>query len=415
MPSTHRTRTESTWPGRGLCRSSRLLSNSEGLCPSDSAIRSRLSVHLNSHSGPWLAVDDFIGVIHLTQPLLRIALIGPPFIEIPPRRYGGTELFIGNLASELYMRGHDVTVYGNGESSTPCPLKWRYEHSEWPLGDPMRAQLKNADHAAWAMKDAASWADVIHLNDVAGLPFTMFTNVPTVLTIHHPHEPDLTEQYERYPDVCYVAIAEWLGRAEPMPRVRVVHHGIPVSDYRVSSEKEGYVAFLGRMAPCKGPHLAIDAARRAGIRLKLAGEVQPVFKEYWEQQVAPSVDGDQAEYIGEADFATKNTLLSNARALLFPIQWEEPFGLVLIEAMACGTPVLAFAGGAVEEIVRDGVNGWICSDVDDMARRIQSLEITPDACRSFVEANFSIARMADDYLEVYARTIEELKTTPPES
>jgi glycosyltransferase involved in cell wall biosynthesis len=183
----------------------------------------------------------------------------------------------------------------------------------------------------------------------------------------------------------------------------------------VSSEKEEYVAFLGRMAPCKGPHLAIDAARRAGIRLKLAGEVQPVFKEYWEQQVAPSVDGDQAEYIGEADFATKNTLLSNARALLFPIQWEEPFGLVLIEAMACGTPVLAFAGGAVEEIVRDGVNGWICSDVDDMARRIQSLEITPDACRSFVEANFSIARMADDYLEVYARTIEELKTTPPES
>jgi glycosyltransferase involved in cell wall biosynthesis len=360
-------------------------------------------------------VNDFIGVIHLTQPLLRIALIGPPFIEIPPRRYGGTELFIGNLASELYMRGHDVTVYGNGESSTPCPLKWRYEHSEWPLGDPMRAQLKNADHAAWAMKDAASWADVIHLNDVAGLPFTMFTNVPTVLTIHHPHEPDLTEQYERYPDVCYVAIAEWLGRAEPMPRVRVVHHGIPVSDYRVSSEKEGYVAFLGRMAPCKGPHLAIEAARRAGIRLKLAGEVQPVFKEYWEQQVAPSVDGDQAEYIGEADFATKNTLLSNARALLFPIQWEEPFGLVLIEAMACGTPVLAFAGGAVEEIVRDGVNGWICSDVDDMARRIQSLEITPDACRSFVEANFSIARMADDYLEVYARTIEELKTTPPES
>src|SRR6185295_5992242 len=148
----------------------------------------------------------------------------------------------------------------------------------------------------------------------------------------------------------------------------------------------------------------------------LAGEVQPVFKEYWEQQVAPSVDGDQAEYIGEADFATKNTLLSNARALLFPIQWEEPFGLVLIEAMACGTPVLAFAGGAVEEIVRDGVNGWICSDVDDMARRISSLDFDPAVCRTFVEANFSVAKMADAYLDVYARTLDALKpTAPPES
>src|SRR4029453_13993324 len=146
-----------------------------------------------------------------------------------------------------------------------------------------------------------------------------------------------------------------------------------------------------------------------GVRLKLAGEIQPFFREYWEQQVLPLVDGHEIEYIGEADFAAKNALLANARALLFPIQWEEPFGLVLIEAMACGTPALAFAGGAVEEIVRDGVNGWTCSDVVDMAKRIASSGIDPIACRSFVEAHFSVDRMADAYLDVYARTIEALK------
>jgi glycosyltransferase involved in cell wall biosynthesis len=336
---------------------------------------------------------------------MRIALIGPPFIEIPPRRYGGTELFIANLAAELYARGHDVTVYGNGDSAPPCPVKWRYEHSAWPPEGALRSQLKNADHTAWAIRDASSTADVIHLNDVVGLPFTMFIDTPTVLTIHHPHELELSDQYVRYPSTHYVAIAEWLARVEPMPLVDVVHHGIPVDAYAFRSQKEDYVAFLGRMAPCKGAHLAVAAARRAGVHLKLAGEIQPIFREYWDEEVAPHVDGRDVEYLGEADFPLKNELLSNARALLFPIQWQEPFGLVLIESMACGTPVLALAGGAVEEIVHDGVNGWICADIDDMARRIRSTGIGAPACRSFVERHFSVARMADQYLDVYAQAI----------
>jgi glycosyltransferase involved in cell wall biosynthesis len=346
--------------------------------------------------------------------LMRIALIAPPFIEIPPRRYGGTELFIANLASELYARGYDVTVYGNGDSSLPCPVKWRYAHADWPppSSSSLRPGLKNVDHTAWAIREAVGSADVIHLNDVVGLPFTMFADVPTVLTIHHPHEPDLSEHYLRYPRTRYIAIAEWLARCEPMPHVDVVHHGIPVADYRFARQKDDYVAFLGRMAPCKGPHLAIEAARRAGIRLKLAGEIQPLFLDYWEQQIRPLIDGDRIEYVGEADFAAKNALLSKARALLFPIQWDEPFGLVMIEAMACGTPVLAFAGGSVQEIVHDGVNGWICGDVDDMAARIASPALTADACRSFVDSTFSVARMADGYLGVYRCAIEQSDTTP---
>jgi glycosyltransferase involved in cell wall biosynthesis len=343
---------------------------------------------------------------------MRIALIAPPFIEVPPRRYGGTELFIANLACELYTRGHDVTVYANGDSHLPCPVRWIYEHSEWPPSDTVRTQLKNVDHTAWAIRDAAASCDIMHLNDLVGLPMTRFIDVPTILTIHHPHEAILSEQYVRYPDVQYVAIAEWLARLEPMPHVSIVHHGIPASDYTFSTEKDDYVAFLGRMAPCKGPGLAIEVARRAGLRLRLAGEIQPMFRDYWEQEVAPFIDGVQSDYVGEADFATKNALLSRARALLFPIQWDEPFGLVMVEAMACGTPVLAFRGGAVEEIVRNGVNGWICRDVDEMAGRLAALDIGSADCRDFVARHFSVARMADAYLDVYTRALAESGRAP---
>ena len=341
---------------------------------------------------------------------MRIALIGPPFIEVPPRRYGGTELFIANLACELYARGHDVVVYANGDSRLPCPVRSIYAHADWPPDNPVQCQLKNADHTAWAIHDASKSADIIHLNDLVGLPMTRFVDAPVVLTIHHPHEAVLSEQYARYPDVYYVAIAHWLGELEPMPRVTVIPHGIPVSDYTYRPEKDDYVAFLGRMAPCKGPHLAIDAARRAGKRIRLAGEVQPVFRDYWDDEIVPRLNDPGVEYIGEADFETKNALLAGASALLFSIQWDEPFGLVMIEAMACGTPVLAFAGGAVAEVVQDGVNGWICADVDDMARRIREPRIPAEQCRRFVESRFSIARMVDGYVDLYRRALTGTQT-----
>ena len=337
---------------------------------------------------------------------MRIALISPPFIEVPPRRYGGTELFLGNLARELFRRGHEVTVYANGDSRLPCRVKWIYEHSDWPTASEASAYMKNADHTAWAMRDAAESSDLVHLNDLVGLPMTRFVDVPMVLTIHHPHQPDLSVQYQRYPDVHYVAIANWLARLESsLPRMSVVHHGIPVDRYTLGRDKEDYVAFLGRIAPCKGPHLAIQAARRAGVRLKLAGEIQPQFRDYWARDVEPFVDGRHVEYVGEADPALKNRLLAGARALLFPIQWAEPFGLVMVEAMACGTPVLALPGGAVEEVVRDGVSGWVCRDVDEMAQRLAGLDIAPEACRDFVQRHFSAETMADNYLDVYERAM----------
>jgi glycosyltransferase involved in cell wall biosynthesis len=336
---------------------------------------------------------------------MRIALIAPPFIAVPPAAYGGTELFIAHLANGLHARGHDVTVYANGDSQLHCQLKWRYRHADWPVESGCAAQLKNADHTAWAMHDASRSADLIHLNDIVGAPFTLFANQPAVLTIHHPHEPVLSEQYARYPAIHYVAISAAQARREPMRNTSIVHHGLPIEEYtfRDEDEKGDYLAFLGRMAPCKGAHLAIEAARRARLPLKLAGEIQPVFHDYWEQQVAPHIDGEQIQYIGEADHALKNELLSHARALLFPIQWDEPFGLVMIEAMACGTPVLAFDGGSVREIVKDGECGWICRDVGEMAERAVAPSVAPEACRERAVAHFSCDRMIDRYVEIYER------------
>jgi glycosyltransferase involved in cell wall biosynthesis len=227
-----------------------------------------------------------------------------------------------------------------------------------------------------------------------------------VLTIHHPDEPALSEQYARYPDVHYVAIAQWLAERQPMPWVHVVHHGIDPDRYVYSSDKDDYFAFLGRMAPAKGPHLAIAAAKKAGVQLKLAGEIQPVFRDYWDDQVLPLIDGSQIQFVGEVDRLKKNALLSRARGLLFPIQWEEPFGLVMIEAMACGTPVIALPGGSVEEVIRNGVSGWICRNVDEMAARIKDRPIMPAMCREYMIEHFSVTRMAERYVSVYETVLD---------
>lgn len=334
---------------------------------------------------------------------MRVALIAPPFIPVPPVAYGGTELFIAHLAEGLVARGLDVVVYANAESSVRCEVRWLFPKGEWPPPDPALAHLRNADHTSWAMRDAAQSADILHVNDAIALPFTRFVPLPAVLTMHHPHEAGLSAMYERYPAVEYVAISQNQARHEPMSRMSVAHHGLRVEDYRFKRDKEDYLAFLGRIVPCKGAHVAIEIARRAGLRLKIAGEVQPMFEQYWNEDVRPQIDGEQIQYLGQADHALKNDLLSGARALLFPIEWDEPFGLVMIEAMACGTPVLAFPGGAVEEIVRDGVSGWICHGVDEMVARTTSPGVDPQSCRDWVARQFSSERMVDAYLEVYRR------------
>ena len=340
---------------------------------------------------------------------MKIALVAPPFIAVPPADYGGTELFVAHLAEGLASAGIDVVVYANGESTVHVERRWLYEQSQWPIQIHEHAWLRELNHESWAVRDAANNCDVIHVQSAQALSFSRFQPCRVVLTLHGPHEPHLSEFYAYYPDAHYVCISEAQCATEAMPKMRTIHHGIDTANYKFVEKKQHYLSFIGRIAPLKGTHLAIEVAKRTGIPLKIAGDVQPMYREYFEKKIKPHIDGELIEYVGLADHDAKNELLGNSMAMLFPIQWNEPFGLVMVEAMACGTPVLAMPGGSVPEVVRDGVSGYICRSVSQMAKRVVDLNIPPATIRQYVDENFSIDRMVRDYVKLYEDVLAETK------
>jgi glycosyltransferase involved in cell wall biosynthesis len=315
---------------------------------------------------------------------MRVALVASPFIPVPPQRYGGTELFVASLAEGLSQRGISTVVYANGDSTVNAEVRWRYRHSDWPLRNEGAGLTKELDHLSWAMDDAANSCDIVHINNSLGVTYSRFIPSCTVCTLHHPSESALTRLYERH---------------------SVIHHGLDLSNYRLNTKKQGYLSFLGRIAPIKGTHIAVEIARRTGIPLKIAGEVQPIFRDYFDAMIKPHLDGRLIEYVGEVDLEAKNELLGGSIGLLFPIDWDEPFGLVLVEAMACGTPVFAFGRGAVPEIVSSGVSGAICKSVQDIAYSVQSMTFNPADVRAWVEDNFSLDSMVDRYISLYRKCL----------
>ena len=343
---------------------------------------------------------------------MKIALVAPSFIAVPPADYGGTELFVAHLAEGLANVGVEVTVYANGESTVNVERRGIYGHSQWPIKVPERALLREINHQSWAMHDALRDFEVIHVQSAQGLAFSRFLPCGVVLTLHGPHEEYLSEFYSFYPDVHYVCISDAQCQTEKMPKMRTIHHGIDTAQYRFSERKQHYLSFIGRIAPLKGTHIAIEVAKRTGVPLKIAGDVQPVYREYFEKKIKPHVDGRFIEYVGLADHQAKNELLCNSMAMLFPIQWNEPFGLVMVESMACGTPVVAMAGGSVPEVVCDGVSGYICRSVSQMARRVSDLDIAPATVRKYVEENFSIEQMVRAYVSLYEKVLSEGRSRP---
>lgn len=324
-------------------------------------------------------------------------------------------MFIAELARGLKEEGARVILYANGASTAPVETRWIYDKEDWPVAGEVEATLKLLTHSAWAVKDAAHEADLIHVNSAPGLSFSQFVSTPFVYTVHHPLELCFAEFYRKLPEVRYVTISDFQRQQLPVPHVRTIHHGVDMSVTGVQTGKRSHLAFLGRIAPPKGTHLAVEIAKQAGIPLKIAGEIQPLYKKYWEEKVKPHVDGKFIEYVGEVGPEEKRELLGNAIAMLFPIQWNEPFGLVLIESMSYGTPVLAMPGGSVGEIVKDGVSGYIRKSVSELAEVARNLNLDPHRVRAYTEANFSTDRMVRDYMQLYSEIIsEDQSRTEPE-
>lgn len=339
---------------------------------------------------------------------MRIAVVSTPFIRVPPDGYGGTELFCGNLVSQLVELGHHVTLFATGDSVAPGDVQALFARGCWPPSPAMETA-----HVEWAFEriaDASEPYDVVQINCPLGMTLAREVEIPAVYTIHHARDDQLSAIYASEPEAYYVAIsARQLELEVSLARSGVIHHGVNVAAYPPSVTADDYVLHVGRFAVEKGTHLAIDAARAAGHPLRLAGRCHEPDRAYYEAEIEPRVrDGDGVELLGEANHARKVALLRGARALLCPIQWEEPFGLIAIESMLCGTPVIGFARGSFPEIVDSGVTGLLVSDVDEMAEAIRSIEcIDRRACVARARQRFSAARMASAYEQVFESLVAE--------
>ena len=335
---------------------------------------------------------------------MRIAMISTPFVPVPPRTYGGTELVVHELVAGLLDRGHDVTLFATGESRTRAPLRSLYPRAQWPPDS-----FVDLNHCSWALREVAEGGfDLIHSHSAAALALgRLVPDTPMVYTLHHVHEPMLSEYYRHFPEVSFVAISEDQARRETLVRRRtVIHHGLDPTRYRWTEHPAGYVCFVGRFAREKGLHTAIDAAALAGVPIRVAGDVHPADRDYAHAELESRLAGSHVTYLGPVGIEQKMPLLRDARALLAPIEWDEPFGLVLIEAMLSGCPVVAFGRGSVPELIEPGVTGFIAGSLEEMAAIVR-----PDGpvdrldrrqIRAVAVRRFNHRRMAADYERLYS-------------
>lgn len=337
---------------------------------------------------------------------MRIALLSPPWERVPPRAYGGIESVVSLLADELVNRGHAVTLYATADSETRARL--RAVCSE-PLRatrveDPVPSQLV---HATRALAESAEF-DLLH-NHGGEIPMALarVSRCPFLTTIHGPLPPDAAIIWDHY--AGWFNTISQASKADLPSRnyLGVVYNGIDVDSFPFATEKDDYLLFLGRISAEKGTKEAIEVARRVGRRLLIAGKIDRVDREYYRREVEPRVDGHLIQYLGEADGPRKRELYRHAYCLLHPITWPEPFGLVMAEAMACGTPVVGIRLGSVPEVVADGETGYVVDTLDEMVSAIGRLQdIDPSRCRARVAERFSIQHMVDGYESLYQKVLD---------
>ena len=337
---------------------------------------------------------------------LRIAHVAPVATTIPPPKSGSVETMTSLLTEGLVARGHDVTLFATADSKTSATLSAIYPHGYWHDGNMWPWELYELLNLAAAVERGAEF-DLIHYEATyypMSLAFSRLSRTPLVQTLHHAPSPAEVALWSRYPEAPFVAISnEQAQLLQGLNVVGTVLHGIDMEGFTFREEPEDYLLFLGRFTEGKGVLQAIEIAKRVGMRLILVAAEGA----YYRETVAPHVDGRRIVYYGEADFAAKVKLYGGARALLYPIQAAEPFGLVLAEAMACGTPVAALDRGAVREIVDNGVTGFIFEDLEQMVNDLpRVLDLDRRRVRERAVARFGAARMVDEYIAVYRRIVE---------
>jgi len=335
---------------------------------------------------------------------MRIAQIAPLAESVPPKLYGGTERVVAWLVDELVALGHEVTLFASGDSGTNGKLQ-----AVWPralrLGRPRADPIAAMAALLEVMAQQARDFDVIHAHiDWLHLPLLTRLGVPFLTTLHGRLDlPGLGDVVGHFPDAPFVSISN--DQRAPLPRARwggTVYHGMPTDLMRPNYETGSYLAFLGRLTAEKGPEDAIRIARKARMPLRIAAKVPRGERGYFKDRLEPQIDGEQVQLSGEVNDRTKEKFLAGAAALLFPIDWPEPFGLVMIEAMSCGTPVIAFRAGSVPEVIEDGVTGFVVDDEEEAVAAIRRLgEIDRRKVRARFEERFTSSRMARDYVGLY--------------
>jgi glycosyltransferase involved in cell wall biosynthesis len=340
---------------------------------------------------------------------MRIAQVSPLFEAVPPKLYGGTERVVSFLTEELVALGHHVTLFASGDSVTCAHLE-----ASWPramrLDGTIRDWIAPHLHMLEQVHQRSDDFDIIHCH-LDYLPFSLFSrgDTPFVTTLHGRLDlPELHPMFETFSHAPVISISD--AQRRPMPRagwLKTVHHGLPRNLLRPLPVERGYLAFLGRIAPEKCVDRAIAIAARCGMKLKIAAKVDPADKKYFEAEIKPLLSQPHVEFIGEIDDSQKSAFLSGAIGLLVPIDWPEPFGLVMIEAMACGTPVIAFDRGSVPEIVDQGVTGFVVKDEDGAVAAVQRIpQLSHTQIRSVFERRFTARRMAEDYVAAYESLLE---------
>jgi glycosyltransferase involved in cell wall biosynthesis len=340
---------------------------------------------------------------------MKIAQVAPLIESVPPRLYGGSERVVSYLTEELVRLGHDVTLFASGDSITSAelaPCCTRALRLDPTVRDIIPYFMLMIDK----VRERAEEFDVLHFHiDLFHFPLFRSLAARTLTTLHGRQDlGDLKPFYGRFGEMPLVSISN--DQRKPLPHanfVATIHHGVPAGLHRPSFEQGSYVAFLGRISPEKRPDRAIRIARAAGIPLKIAAKIDKVDEDYFRNDILPLIDGPEVEFIGEINERDKTKFLGEAAALLFPVDWPEPFGLVMIEAMACGTPVLAFRCGSIPEIIEDGITGKVVnSELEAIAALPEILSYDRRAVRRRFEERFTAARMAKDYVGSYRRLLK---------